>query len=208
MRTGDNIRQRKDGRYEARYIRSRDDSGRAIYASCYGKTYDEAKARREEALDALRMENFEPKGINLLILGAGSHGREVNEIASELNMFDRIDYLDDNPAVENTVGRWEDIGKLRSEYSAAIVAVGDKDTRQRWFARLAELGYSIPKLVHPSAEVSQSASIGVGTVICARAIVSSGSSIGSGCIISAGVVLGRDSKVNNWTHIDVSGTVR
>lgn len=44
MRTGDNIRLRADGRYEARYIKERTESGRAVYGSCYGKTYEEAKA--------------------------------------------------------------------------------------------------------------------------------------------------------------------
>ena len=207
MRTGDNIRLRQDGRYEARYIRTRDESGRAVYASCYGKTYEEAKARRDAALDALLVESFKPKGLNLLILGAGSHGREVYEIAEDLHVFDRIDFLDDDES-RGAIGCWEDIYRLSDEYSAAIVAVGDMETRRKWFAKIAEAGYSIPQLVHPSAVVSQSASIGVGTVICARAIVSSGAKLGHGCIISAGVALGRDADISSWTHIDVGGTVK
>lgn len=49
MRTGENIFKRKDGRWEARYHKGRDASGKLQYGFCYGKTYSEAKARVEEA---------------------------------------------------------------------------------------------------------------------------------------------------------------
>ena len=42
-RRGDNIRKRKNGRWEGRYIFSRELNGKAIYRSVYGKTYNEVK---------------------------------------------------------------------------------------------------------------------------------------------------------------------
>lgn len=45
MRKGENIFKRRDGRWEARYIKSRDLSGRIRYGFCYGKTYKEAKEK-------------------------------------------------------------------------------------------------------------------------------------------------------------------
>lgn len=44
-RRGDNIWHRKDGRWEARYMRDRI-NGRAIYGYVYGKTYTEAKEKQ------------------------------------------------------------------------------------------------------------------------------------------------------------------
>ena len=44
-RRGDNIRKRKDGRWEGRYIISRDSTGKAIYHSVYGKSYSEVKEK-------------------------------------------------------------------------------------------------------------------------------------------------------------------
>ena len=38
-RKGENIYKRKDGRWEARYIVSRDENGRAKYRSVYAKSY-------------------------------------------------------------------------------------------------------------------------------------------------------------------------
>ncbi len=45
-RRGENIRKRKDGRYEARYKSGFDENGLPIYKSVYGKTYTEAKNNR------------------------------------------------------------------------------------------------------------------------------------------------------------------
>ena len=38
-RRGENIRKRKDGRWEARYIKGRKEDGKAIYGYVYTKTY-------------------------------------------------------------------------------------------------------------------------------------------------------------------------
>jgi integrase len=49
-RTGENIYKRKDGRWEARYIYSRTDSGKARYKYIYGKTYAVVKRRLTESI--------------------------------------------------------------------------------------------------------------------------------------------------------------
>lgn len=46
-RHGENIRKRKDGRWEARYIQRYTAGGQAIYRYVYGKTYQEAKNKRQ-----------------------------------------------------------------------------------------------------------------------------------------------------------------
>lgn len=46
---GENITKRKDGRWEARYIKYYED-GKAVYGYLYGKTYSEAKKKKENAL--------------------------------------------------------------------------------------------------------------------------------------------------------------
>ena len=45
MSKGENIFKRKDGRWEARYIKGRESSGKIKYGFCYGKTYKEAKEK-------------------------------------------------------------------------------------------------------------------------------------------------------------------
>jgi hypothetical protein len=45
MEKGKNIFKRKDGRWEARYVRERELSGKIKYGFCYGKTYRVAKEK-------------------------------------------------------------------------------------------------------------------------------------------------------------------
>ena len=47
---GTNIYKRKDGRWEARYLKSINQDGKRIYGSVYGKTFDEAKRKQEEVI--------------------------------------------------------------------------------------------------------------------------------------------------------------
>ena len=43
MAKGENIFKRKDGRWEARYIKGYELSGKIKYGFCYGKTYRESR---------------------------------------------------------------------------------------------------------------------------------------------------------------------
>lgn len=49
-RRGENIRKRKDGRWEARYKKGTDKNSKPIYGSVYGKTYREVKEKRVKLL--------------------------------------------------------------------------------------------------------------------------------------------------------------
>lgn len=196
MRTGDNIRLRTDGRYEARYIKGRDSQGHAVYGSCYGKTQEEAAWKREAAVRKLAV----VREMNLLILGAGSHGQEVRELAESLRVFRKIAFLDDDDKSE-AIGPCREFRRYVEEYPIAIPAVGNRALRLRWMGELSIAGFILPVLIHPSATVSPSAEIGNGTVVCARAVVGPGAKVGRGCIISGGAAIDRGAEVSNGTHI-------
>ena len=53
MAKGENIFRRRDGRWEARYSKGRELSGKIKYGYCYGKTYHEAKEKAEKCKAAL-----------------------------------------------------------------------------------------------------------------------------------------------------------
>lgn len=202
MRTGLNIRKRKDGLYEARYIKGRTEEGRIVYGSFYGKTLEEAAAKRQAERDKMTVRNNPPRQVGLIILGAGSHGAEVKEIAKMLRIFGRIDYLDDDTSKEGVIGTWQDAAKFRENYGCAIVAVGNRKLRELWLSQLTEMGYVIPTLVHPTAVISESAQIGAGTVVCANATIGTNAKLGVGCIISSSVTVARGATVEDWSHID------
>jgi integrase len=49
------IYKRKDGRFEARFIKGRDASGKAVYSAVYAQTYAEIKAKRDAAMEKLKL---------------------------------------------------------------------------------------------------------------------------------------------------------
>lgn len=50
-RRGENIRKRKDGRWEARYPKGKNKKGCTVYGAVYGATYREAKEKRRQLLE-------------------------------------------------------------------------------------------------------------------------------------------------------------
>ena len=58
-KTGRNIYKRKDGRWEGRYVKNRDDNGRIIYSSVYGKSFAEVR-RQLTVLAAAEPEPMPP----------------------------------------------------------------------------------------------------------------------------------------------------
>ena len=53
MARGENVFRRKDGRYEARYIKGRRADGKPLYGFCYGRTYEEAKDKADRAREEI-----------------------------------------------------------------------------------------------------------------------------------------------------------
>lgn len=200
MRNGDNVRLRSDGRYEARYSRGRDKNGKLLYGYCYGKTYEEAVEKRFEQL--LIINQKKRKEMNLLILGAGAQGKEILDIAKNLRMFSKIDFLDDNPFEENVIGKWNDINKYVDDYPIGIVAVADEKIRKEWMQKISYAGFIIPTLVHPTAYVPEGTKIGEGTVICARSTIATGVSIGKGCIVTSGSTVPKSTIIPDWGYFD------
>ena len=63
-RTGENIYKRKDGRWEARYIASYDENGKAKYKYLYARTYTEVKAKLLKAQNYPHLTNEAEKSKN------------------------------------------------------------------------------------------------------------------------------------------------
>ena len=182
MRTGVNIRKRKDGRYEARYPKGRDAAGKLLYGYCYGHSFEEAREKRD------RIMAQRPREI-------------IRELAQSLGVFRKIGFLDDDLKNPLAMGRCDDCLRYLEEYPIAIPSVGDQKLRMQWLAMLARNGFVLPILVHPTATVSPSAAVGYGTVIEARATVSPGVRIGNGCIIASGATIDRNVKIPDGTLV-------
>lgn len=143
---------------------------------------------------------------NLLIIGAGGHGHVVKEIAESLNLYEKIEFIDDNNS--EAIGKRIDLKKYISEYKYAFVAIGNNELRKTIQNELIEYGYKIPTIIHKSSYVSPSAKVGIGTLVEPMAIINTNSIIGDGCIISLGTKIDHDIKIGDFCHINVGSIIK
>ena len=148
----------------------------------------------------------------LLLLGAGGHARVLAETALATGHFTRIAFLDDRcsgPAQLPDQLGWPVISpfaaaldpQVRQQFSAALVAIGNAALRLQWLPRLAAAGYELPVVAHPTAWVSPSAQIGIGSVVFAQAAIQAQAVIGSGAILNTGCSVDHDARLGDGVHI-------
>lgn len=142
---------------------------------------------------------------SLLIIGAGGHGQVVKEIAEDLG-YTKIAFLDDNSPL--AIGKIDDIEKLKDEYEEAFVGIGNNAFRGKLIDRLVQAGYIVPALVHPSAYVSRTAVIEIGTVVEPKAIVNAHANVGKGCIVSVGAIVDHDTVLEECVHANAGSIVK
>ncbi|WP_124059213.1 acetyltransferase [Vaginisenegalia massiliensis] len=148
----------------------------------------------------------------LVIIGAGGHAKVCYEIAKLLNCWRNIIFLDD--CLENNYFHIQ--GPI-SNYkyfleSDFFVAIGSNEIRKKFITILEESGASLIKLVHPQSIVSDSVSIGAGSVVMGGVVINACSKIGRGCIINTGCTIDHDCNIKDFVHIspgtNVSGSVQ
>lgn len=149
---------------------------------------------------------------NLLIIGAGGHGKVVAEAAKLGGRFNKIAFLDDwnleNVLGCHVVGGIEDYKSLKEEYKYAFVAIGNNKVRLNLIKNLLNEGYIVPKIIHPKAVVSEYSDIDVGTVILAGAVINVDTKIGKGCILNINSTLDHDSIISDGCHISSGAVIR
>ncbi|MBU3159846.1 acetyltransferase [Clostridium frigoris] len=150
---------------------------------------------------------------NLLIIGAGGHGRVVLETAELESRWNDINFLDDRIDVDMVLGRriigkMDDYEKNSKKYEYAIVCIGDNEKRLELINKLLKIGYKVPVIIHPKASVSKYSEIGEGSVILAGAVINTGAKIGMGCIININSCVDHDSVIDDGGHVCSGAVVR
>lgn len=150
----------------------------------------------------------------LIIIGAGGHGKVVADIA-KLNDYQEIMFLDDNENIKrngiyDVIGTTKDIDKYVEDYDF-FIAVGDNTIKKNIADMLSKKDISLPILIHPSAIVDHTSTIGDGTVIMANAVINADTKIGKNCIINTASTVDHDNIIEDYVHISpgahLSGTV-
>ncbi|SRR5688572_20231999 len=148
--------------------------------------------------------------MDLVIIGAGGHGRVVLDIVRSARKYRPAALLDANATLAGceidgvpVLGSVNLLPKLAQQHRIrhAVVAIGDNRVR-RSYARLVEdAGLELVSVTHPSATVSPSASIGKNVVIAAGACVCTGASIGDCAIVNTHAVVDHECEIGEGVHV-------
>ncbi len=144
---------------------------------------------------------------SLLILGAGGHGKVVADTAAAIGRWSKIAFLDDRHASLKKVLDWPVLGSIEKakgflvEYDDFCVAIGDNNLRIKLLKSYLDQGFKAPSLVHPTAYISPSASLGAGCVVFAQGVVNPGSEVGEAAIINTGASVDHDCTLGEAVHL-------
>lgn len=142
----------------------------------------------------------------ILIVGAGGFGREVLQwardtwrgrdsvVAGFLSADPNI--LDGHDCGVKVLENPENFELQPGD--AMLLAIGIPETRRRVAEHLATRGVEFLTLIHPTAIVSPTATIGPGTIICPNAIVSDAARIGRCVVVNYHASLAHDSSVGDY----------
>ena len=146
----------------------------------------------------------------LILIGGGGHCKSVIDVIEREAKWKIIGIIDQaNAAIESVlaypiIGSDSDLEKLYSPNRAALITVGQIKSsaiRKRLFEHAKSIGYQLPSIISPSANVSKHAQIGQGTVIMNLAHIGPNVVIGDNVIINTQAVIEHDATVGNHCHI-------
>ena len=105
-RRGENIFKRKDGYWEARYVKGYDEYGKKKYASVYAKSYNEVKEKRLEIISQITLmpQNVIKRTITLSALVL--EWLYLNQNRLKPSSYQKYDYIYHNH-IENQIGKYQ-----------------------------------------------------------------------------------------------------
>jgi acetyltransferase EpsM len=151
---------------------------------------------------------------NMIVIGAGAHGRVVIAAIIAAGAYNIVGVADDSAQMGTlvsgdicVVGRPDDIDGLTAMATHFIVAIGSNQRRSSLFASLAS-SLEPGTVVHPRAWIEPSARLDPGSVVLAAAVVNCGVTIGVNSIVNLGVIVDHDATIGDHVHLRPGTIVR
>jgi sugar O-acyltransferase (sialic acid O-acetyltransferase NeuD family) len=148
------------------------------------------------------------------IIGAGPQGRILAEIWQIQCPGIELHFLDDNAdlhgshvlgvPVDGSVDRLSSVDLTAAEI---VLAVGENHRRLELAAAWDKRGVRWATVVHPSAVLMPSATIGAGSVVFPHALVHTGARVGRHVIINSGALVEHDAVVDDGVSISPGVTM-
>lgn len=155
--------------------------------------------------------NHRPAGHQVVIVGGSGHAKTCIEILRARREFEIAGIVDDGLPVGFQVlgvpvlGTLERLDTLPAQGTRlAVLGIGslfDLPARRRLVERVQQAGLELLTIVHPSAVVEPSASLGKGVQVHAGAVVSAEAVLHDHCVINTGAIVSHDCEIGKNAHI-------
>ena len=147
--------------------------------------------------------------MDVVIVGAGGHGRVVLDALLAAGKVRPVGFLDADPALAGReVGGFPVFGavnllpKLRQQkVRGGIVAIGDNRTRCGYVGTLVEYGLELVNAIHPAAVVAATARLGRNVMVAAGAVVGTDARLGDSVIVNTSAVVDHECEVGEGVHV-------
>ena len=147
---------------------------------------------------------------NLIIIGAGGLGREVYDLAVDAGTYLVRGFVDANPAaapgVAPVLGTPDDYEIQQGD--VFICAIGNPVVRRKCVEQLQQRGAQYATLIHPSAIVSPTAQIGVGSIVKPYVTIGSLACIGEHTVVQPHATLEHDVCVGSFCLIGAGSVMQ
>lgn len=143
---------------------------------------------------------------DLVIVGAGGHGRETLDVIEAVNeektQWRFLGFVDDGEVRADRLRRREaevvDEADLDPEKVRYVIGIGDPAARERVADRMTRSGFAPATLVHPTATVGGDSRLADGVVLAAGARVTTNVSLGRHTQLNVGACVSHDSEVGEF----------
>ncbi|CAN5559654.1 acetyltransferase [soil metagenome] len=146
---------------------------------------------------------------DLVIIGAGGHGRELFDTIAAINSvsptWNVLGFVDDDPQHPDRIERLGttvlgDVSWLESTSHAFAFGVGSPAVRRELATRLTRVGGRRAEFVHPGAYVGLDVQLGDGVVLYDRCTVTTNVQIGAHTHLNVGCAVQHDSLVGDFVQ--------
>jgi sugar O-acyltransferase (sialic acid O-acetyltransferase NeuD family) len=148
----------------------------------------------------------------LAILGAGAFAEEVADLVSAAEDFEAVAFIEGidpekcrRPLLGLPVVWIEDAGRLAGS-CRAVCAVGTPK-RDAFIQQALAHGLQFATVVHPSASVFSTASLGVGTIVSAGAVIAAHAQVARHVIVNRGCLIGHHVAIGDFATLSPGANI-
>lgn len=148
---------------------------------------------------------------DIIIVGAGDFAKEIAWLIEDINAkelkYNLLGHVDDN---EKLIGQvfngYEVLGNINYLHDMSeekeiygVISVQTAEVKKLFVEKLPKVKWET--LIHPSAIVTRTVSIGEGSIITAGNVISNNTNIGKHCLLNLSCTVGHDNTIENYSAV-------